>query len=328
MRQDEFSDVARVGAPLPFSENARRLLIPQSIGDIWWLAALVFALLALGMGRSEAQVLLSASLNQASALGAPDFPCNGGGSATAAGGVLAISGSCGDSLGSSFSSVFAAPGSVGIYGSAVSFPSSISLPEVAGGTASYQGFVKFTALDPLATTAIVKLNLNFTGMVNSAGDFSSAQVRVNAALDGVLNGLVIDESGGNAPTCAETGMSGTGFCSGVSGSGKVSGLLTMVPIAVPLNTFIPVSFSLTASAGSALGGSAVADFSHTLSFANGSDVFTVDQGILVNSADSFIVDNHYIAANVPEPNAYGMLLAGLGMIGFFAMRRKNLRLAS
>jgi hypothetical protein len=41
-----------------------------------------------------------------------------------------------------------------------------------------------------------------------------------------------------------------------------------------------------------------------------------------NLATSSILDNVTISAAVPEPETYAMLLAGLGLLGFAARRRK------
>lgn len=39
--------------------------------------------------------------------------------------------------------------------------------------------------------------------------------------------------------------------------------------------------------------------------------------------DDFVVGVNFVSAPVPEPETYAMLLAGLGLIGFSARRRKN-----
>jgi len=39
--------------------------------------------------------------------------------------------------------------------------------------------------------------------------------------------------------------------------------------------------------------------------------------------DDFVVGVNFVAAPVPEPQTYAMLLAGLGLIGFSARRRES-----
>lgn len=80
-----------------------------------------------------------------------------------------------------------------------------------------------------------------------------------------------------------------------------------------------MSFSLTlltrASAVGA-GSSATADFSHTLEFSSGVDVFNLPAGYTVNAGD-FLVDNRM----VPEPSM--VLLQLVGLLGLAITRRRR-----
>ena len=260
---------------------------------------------------------LFVQINQASALGAPDFPCVGGGSLTGSRFVfpatISLSGSCADSFGSSLSSAYATPGGLGVLAKAVS-NSGVTLPEVGGGTANFDGTVTIASSDPLATTTVLRMRIHFGGTIGSIGDSAATQVNLSLRLNGVLNGLLINESLGNGPTgltCAETGMSGTGLCNGLTRPGTLDTTLTTVPVRVPLNVPFPIGFTMTVSAGVGLIGSAEADFSNTLRFVSGEDVFLVDPGISVNAPDLGIENNRYTPLPVPEPASAATLLAGL-----------------
>lgn len=45
--------------------------------------------------------------------------------------------------------------------------------------------------------------------------------------------------------------------------------------------------------------------------------------VLRSGQNAFETDNHAVLAAVPEPETYAMMLAGLGLMGFVARRRKN-----
>lgn len=52
----------------------------------------------------------------------------------------------------------------------------------------------------------------------------------------------------------------------------------------------------------------------------------VDRVVFYGSSDGAVIDNFtYSAAPVPEPETYGMLLAGLGLVGAMARRRASSR---
>ena len=288
-------------------------------------AALAAAGAFCGPARADAD--LSVSINQASALGAPDFPCSGGGSISGSRFVfparVSLSGSCADPLGSSLSSAYATPGALGVMGKAVS-SSGVTLPEVGGGTANFDGLITLFSSNPSAVDTVVRMRIHFGGTLNSEADSASTQVSVGLRLNAVGNGLLINEALNNGPTgvtCAETGMSGTGFCDGLNHVGTLDTTLTTVPVRVPLNVPFSIGFTMTVGAGADLVGSATADFSNTLRFVTDQDVFLVDPDITVNAPDLGIVNNRYTVAAVPEPTTTASLLAGLLALGWLRRRR-------
>ena len=282
-----------------------------------FLSAAAITVAATLCGPARADSRLSVSINQATALGAPGFPCTGGGSTTGSGFVfpslVSLQGSCVDPLGSSTSSAYATPGGLGVLGKASS-SSGMTLPEVGGGRADFDGSIFLTSSNPNAIDTIVRMRIHFGGTLGSIGDSASTQVGVGLRLNGVLNGLLINEAVGNGPTgltCAETGMSGTGFCDGLTRPGTLDTTLITMPVRVPLNVPFQIGFTMIVGAGASLVGSASADFSNTLRFVSGEDVFLVDPGIAVNAPELGILNNRYTALAVPEPATAASMAAGL-----------------
>jgi hypothetical protein len=47
------------------------------------------------------------------------------------------------------------------------------------------------------------------------------------------------------------------------------------------------------------------------------------QGLSLNTSSRILVDINSAATSAPEPQSYGLVLAGLGVIGFALRRRAN-----
>lgn len=103
------------------------------------------------------------------------------------------------------------------------------------------------------------------------------------------------------------------------------GFLWGSPDAYNTVTFWNGNTQLASFTGTAVKTSANGDQDYARYFgvtANGGDVIT--KVVFSSSSNAFETDNHAFIAAVPEPETYAMLLAGLGLMGVVA-RRKRLR---
>ena len=72
------------------------------------------------------------------------------------------------------------------------------------------------------------------------------------------------------------------------------------------------------------GGFARSDFSNSVLFPIGSDVFNLPAGVTANAPDPFIVNNLYIPTSVtPLPATLPLFGTGLGGLGLLGWRRKR-----
>ena len=186
------------------------------------------------------------------------------------------------------------------------------------GSAFLIGNVIFTGSDPTAAvgTTNVSLNLNFGGTL-SATNSASAEVRASSVLFSQTIGSVLILDAAGAFTCSSSFL-GLGTC----GSG-VHGGISSNSVLVPLNVSVQLALFIDVSAGGGdIGTSGSADFSNSLDFPIGSDVFNLAAGVAANSDDLGIVDNRFESAT-PLPAALPLFATGLGALGLLGWRRKR-----
>jgi hypothetical protein len=215
---------------------------------------------------------------------------------------------CGDVFGDTLEAdAHAGFGSVGALATVTAIPclSSDDCAANAIANASYTGDFIFTASsDVTFVTGNMTISGGSSATANAAGNFTGTET-----VDGQV----------------------TVQCFDIGGPGVDSGpICTSTPVAVLANVPVPVTISLEAGAEANAGfGShtevGTANAFDTFEFPIGSDVFTVDPGVTVNSPDSFVVDNRYLppdaTTTVPEP-ASGLLLV-MGLITLGALRRQR-----
>lgn len=231
-------------------------------------------------------------------------------------------------VGTAAANAFASFGSVGA-GSNSATVSGTDVPLEDRAQAEFSDTLTFSKTDPNALNQFpVSLNLAFAGVVNSAAVFglagASAQVIINFL--GTSN-LAFSHSGNGAFSIDNPqGLGGTGTIAPGAG-----GFSTVLTTSQQLATVGDVFFSLqllTQVFTSNVGSSAVADFSNTLEFPTGIDVFNLPDGYTVNAGD-YLVNNRFIDPNVvvgqvPEPSSLALLSIGLGaFLGIRPLTRRR-----
>lgn len=273
----------------------------------WPLRVLMVAAL---IGPASATPINTAS---AGSIGSDFCSSEGGGSSA---GPMSAQIVCGDNTGSGAARAFASVGHVG--GTARTTESSLCCNTTADADASYRDSVVFSG--PATGLIPVSINLTFAGIVNSTQE-SSAGVRAQATIGGVLAGsLVAGSHNGIFDICNST------FLGLVCGPRFTLGPIQSATVLVAPNTPIDVFLALEALSSSfGVGTSATAEFSNSLDFAIGSDLFNLPSGYTANSASSFIVDNRFLPPTlaVPEPNVAALFCVGLFALGAMVRRRET-----
>ncbi len=229
-------------------------------------------------------------------------------------------------VGTAAANAFASFGGVGA-GSNSATTSGTDVPIQITANAVFSDTLTFSKTNPSAPNQFpVSLNLAFDGVVNSAAVNGSASALVDVFI-GFLGTSILEfiHSGTGAFTVLNPhGLGGTGVIA--PGAGGFSTVLTTPQqLASVGNVFFSLQL-LTQVFTSNVGSSAVADFSNTLEFPTGIDVFNLPAGYTVN-AGNYLVNNRFIDPNavnqVPEPSTLAM--AALAIVGMGrAMRRREL----
>ena len=249
--------------------------------------------------------------------------CSPGGAVTGPG-TVSIGKVCGDAVGVESSQAVASFGHVSARSDATTFGGS-SLDADIGAVARATDTLIFTSSDPTATFADVSANLIFHGLLNATGNpafsgFSNAGIGGYVELGGVFSffGYNLGSSSGF------TGSSQLGVTSGVIGPTS-DALWHTATVRVGLNTPVFFEMDLESSAGAGGPASALSDFSGSFKLPTGVDAFNLPTGVTVNAGD-YLVNNRFhdpLAAGVPEPAGWALMIAGFGLVGG-ALRRRRL----
>ena len=117
---------------------------------------------------------------------------------------------------------------------------------------------------------------------------AGAEVRASSDLFGQAIGSVLISDAAGVITCSSTFL-GASTC-----GSTVHGGITSISVGVPLNVLVQLALFIEVSGGGgSIGTSGSADFANSLDFPNGSDVFNLAPGVMVNSDDLAIVDNRF-----------------------------------
>ena len=226
------------------------------------------------------------------------------------------SGSCtGDALGNSAGSSRADFGGVGAKATASQYVPSFSVPSIWGSGASFTDTVVFSSATPGVDFADVRVNLSLDGGIIGGGaldldgrielGFTAFQFRLSprGSFPVQLGGLTV--------------VSGT-----VVPLGLTDALLRTPSIRVPVNSPVGLILRLSARSGQ-IGNTGTVEFGSTFELPFGRDAFVLPEGVTANAGD-WLRNNRRVGgpSAVPEPASWAMMIAGFGLAGTAARRRK------
>jgi hypothetical protein len=234
-----------------------------------------------------------------------------------AGPVVAQGQTCGSPHGFATATAVAQAGHLGVASVAVSLDGDSFAGS--GGHADYFDTVVFTAPGlPAGSVVPMSLNLNFGGVLNSSpgADATAQAVVVITGHAGQL--FLVVQSGGVMIRCDDPFI-GPSLCNNVIAPGIISTDTVLVTLGVPVGISLSVDVQ-THSNGLA---SSEANYSNSLDFPTGIDLFNLPAGVTANAPGSFIFNNRYVPqvnAAVPEPSSMLLVSSALGL---FAMSRRR-----
>ncbi len=191
----------------------------------------------------------------------------------------------------------------------------------------FRDTVIFTSTDPNLTSTTARLNIHLSGLFANSG-FTGGTVE--GAGTGAGSQFSFSLTQGSYPIS----LVGLEFVNGkLNEQGETDAFLRTFTTQVPIGVPVDISFTLKArafSVGLAPGGLpnfASSDFGNTFEIPLGINAFDLEPGVTANSG-SWLINNRRIDPNagpggVPEPASWAMLIAGFGLVGGAARRRRR-----
>ena len=283
------------------------------------------AVLALAIAGSAAAATFTATVGPSSSGGIGNCVIPGLVSGPA---PVSTNGICADINGLSDGRASSSFGHIGARSEGVTFGNN-SLVAQFGATSVFTDQLMFTSSDPSATVANVSVNLILDGVLNAAADAanggsagSTLGAYVSLGSGTFLLQYAFRSDGSFTVIHQDLGLAGGVVAPGFNGA-FVSPMVS-VALGSP-TTFVLYLETGAGAVGS--GASALSDFGNSFKLPTGVDAFNLPVGVTVNAGD-WLVDNRFhdpLAAGVPEPAGWALMIAGFALTGAATRRRRALR---